>query len=119
MTVECIECGAKQTHRVCSACFEKSHDPTDVGTTRWWGRTWNAPVNIPEAQVAPPLGQPCSGRCGDKIVDGDRGLSIPAVETEALMTLAAAGAMVQVTYAHYHRECFMQMLGLPMLDPPA
>lgn len=105
-----MECGAEQTHRVCKVCFDR--DQVDVGTTRWWGQTWKAPVNHPDAQIPVPIGAMCSGRCGEKIKDGDRGLSIPSIESEHLIVMAQAGAMVQVGYTAYHRDCFLAMLGL-------
>ena len=72
----------------------------DIGTVRWWGLSWNAPVNDPRAEIPFPVGAFCkeeSGGCGFPIVPGDSGVSIPYLAGE---------------YQHFHRECFLRMIGL-------
>ena len=48
----------------------------DIGTIRWWGKSWNAPVNHPLAEIPVPVGDSCA-RCNRTIVDGDQGITVP------------------------------------------
>lgn len=68
-------------------------DDDDIGTVRWFGKTWHAPVNDPRTQVLTPIGAKCV-ECGIEIGDNASGLVLNA------------GAVV------YHRECFFRALGL-------
>lgn len=48
---------------------------------RWFGRTWDAPVNGSCAEAPAPLGEPCF-HCSKPILEGDRGLFIPIISGE-------------------------------------
>ena len=70
-------------------------DEDDLGTVRWFGESWGAPMNDPRTQVPTPTWERCD--CGQPILTGDQGLSIPKSE----------GGRV-----FYHLVCFYQSLGL-------
>lgn len=77
---------------------------------RWFGPTWDAPINeLDEMPV--PVGAMCAGYgCGDPIHEGDRGVALPYV----LAPDEAVGVdVVQVEgddYLHivYHLRCHVQ-----------
>lgn len=48
----------------------------DIGTVRWFGTTWKAPICDPRAHVETPVGLRCA-RCEERIASGDRGLTVP------------------------------------------
>lgn len=74
-------------------------DYDDIGTVRWFGPTWNAPVNDERAHVDTP-DEPCE-LC-DKPFDGDdRGVGVPYVGHG---------------YCWYHLACWGQMIGVAMTE---
>jgi len=74
-----------------------THD--DIGTVRWFGATWGAPVNDPRAHIPTPIGEKCT-RCGEIFNDRDNGISIPYSDLESFATRIA-----------YHRACFLADIG--------
>jgi hypothetical protein len=76
-------------------------DPEDIGTVRWFGFPWGAPMNRTAAQVPTPVGRLCVLQDGAIKVD-DQGVVIPYV---------GEGPDGNDT-AVYHLECFLGHLGL-------
>lgn len=77
----------------------------DVGTTRWFGPSWHAPVNDPRAEISVPLGESCI-RCSIDFDHGDQGVAIAAASS-----IAANGQVF------YHRDCFLdEVLGTSWRD---
>ena len=72
----------------------------DIGTVRWFGASWNAPICDRRAHVETPADQPC-GACGDPIRHGDQGVTIPYSGPET------------VTRALYHLGCWFRVIGVP------
>ena len=72
----------------------------DIGTVRWFGPTWNAPVNDPRAEISIPLGESCI-RCGADFDHGNRGLGVAASES-----IAPNGQVF------YHLSCFLEEVGV-------
>jgi hypothetical protein len=52
----------------------------DIGTVRWFGPSWHAPVCDPRAHVETPVGNPCAA-CTVALVEGDRGITVPNLGT--------------------------------------
>ena len=73
----------------------------ELGTLRWFGATWGAPVNDPRAEIPVPLGEDCL-RCHFLFDSADRGLAV-AASTE----ISASGQVF------YHLECWLDELGVP------
>jgi hypothetical protein len=65
------------------------------GTVRWFGPSWDAPINDLTLEVATPDGSLCHV-CERVIVLGDQGVSIPAVMTGQVMQRFA-----------YHLTCWI------------
>ena len=72
----------------------------DIGTVRWFGPTWHAPVNDPRTEISVPLGENCI-RCQGAFDHGDQGIA-----TAASLSLSENGQVF------YHRDCFFQALGI-------
>lgn len=68
----------------------------DIGTVRWFGDSWEAPVNDPRARVPTPVGAPC-GECPHLIGDHDRGIGVPSTS---------------LVYSWWHLGCWLRSLGL-------
>lgn len=68
---------------------------TDVGTVRWFGRTWRAPVCDPRAHIETPVGHICPFDGAD-IEPNDRGISVPNMNGER---------------TSYHLACFLYSIG--------
>jgi hypothetical protein len=76
-------------------------DDDDIGTVRWFGPTWLAPVNDPRAEISVPLGENCI-RCGVAFDHGDAGLGI-----------AASYEIAENGQVFYHLACFLEDIGVP------
>lgn len=73
----------------------------DLGTVRWFGRTWSAPINDPRAEVEVPDDE-CLAGCHQPFVwPLDQGVSIPYINPEEGRERA-----------NYHLDCWMSMLGI-------
>lgn len=70
----------------------------EIGTVRWFGDGWGAPVNDPRARVPVPVGEPCMGGCGHSIAEHDRGIGIPHLPGGH--------------YGWHHLGCWLRSLGL-------
>lgn len=68
--------------------------PEHVGTVRWFGRSWSAPVCEPAAHIATPVGATCPFDGSDIDAD-DRGIIVPGTD----------GPVV------YHLACFLYTIG--------
>lgn len=67
----------------------------DIGTVRWFGETWNAPVNDPRSHIPTPVGERCV--CG---------LSIHA-DDEGIRVISSPDG-----FAYYHLLCFWREIGV-------
>jgi hypothetical protein len=67
---------------------------------RWFGPTWDSPVNDPANEMSVPLGENCL-RCEEAFDHGDQGLAIPA-----LLSVSENGQVF------YHKACFLAEIGL-------
>lgn len=78
-------------------------DYDDIGTSRWFGESWGAPVCIPAAQVGVWVvaGQRCQG-CGVTITDDNQGIGVP---------MAPEGG-----YGWWHLECFLRAIAGDVAD---
>jgi hypothetical protein len=73
----------------------------DIGTVRWFGESWGAPVNDPDTHVDTPTHRQCI-ECLRWIESDDQGMVIPTVpEIDPQGTVA------------YHRVCFFDVIGIP------
>jgi hypothetical protein len=72
-------------------------DDDDIGTARWFGQTWGAPVCDPRAHVEAPVGEPCL-RCHRPIEAGDQGVTIP----------------YGTVPAPWHLDCWLREIGAPV-----
>lgn len=70
----------------------------DLGTVRWFGASWHAPVCDPRSHIATPSGMSCT-RCDIAIDDEDQGVTIP--------TMARPGLPWKATRAAWHLECWL------------
>lgn len=69
----------------------------DIGTVRWFGESWRAPINDPRAEIPIPVGEQCI-YCHLPIVSDDQGISVPGPPT---------GRVV------FHKDCFFDEIGVP------
>ena len=69
----------------------------DIGTTRWFGESWGAPVNDPRTHVETPTNERCL-ECLLWIRAGDQGFQIPGGETPGHVT--------------FHKQCFFDAIGV-------
>lgn len=76
-------------------------DDDDIGTVRWFGDSWHAPVNDPRARVESPVDQRCI-HCHLWIGPADRGVTIPYLNVDTGPTTVA-----------YHLKCFLDEIGVP------
>jgi hypothetical protein len=76
-------------------------DDDDIGTVRWFGPTWNAPVNDPRAEVPVPVETDCI-YCSLPIKSDDQGVTMPYLSMDR--------GPVRVAY---HLNCFWDDLGIP------
>jgi hypothetical protein len=80
----------------------------DIGTVRWFGESWGAPVCDPRAHVATPLGWQCAGHDhmhehrSALIEDGDQGVTLPYYHAA-------------VTMLAYHLDCWLHEVGVDRL----
>jgi hypothetical protein len=80
----------------------------DIGTTRWFGLSWGAPVCDPRTHIEIPIGVPC-GLCGIAFRDGDQGISLPMgfASVEEAQAFIDSGQRPRVDY---HQECQMMLV---------
>lgn len=77
----------------------------DLGTVRWFGESWGAPVCDPRAHVETPVGMDCAGhdhmhKARSGVVEpGDQGVTLPFYSTAGVITIA------------YHLECWLHAIG--------
>lgn len=71
-----------------------------TGTVRWFGPTWNAPVNDPRAEISVPLGENCI-ECQVFFDHGDSGIAI-----------VASPSIAENGQVFYHLTCFTRTLGI-------
>jgi hypothetical protein len=90
-----LDSGLSQWNNV----VQKGLGMKDIGTVRWFGKDWYAPINDPRAEVSTPVGVPCE-RCSDGIEAGDQGVLIPKFVSEGVMDMAA-----------FHLNCFLTEVG--------
>lgn len=81
-------------------------DDDDLGTLRWFGESWGAPVCDPRTRVPPPVGLVCMGHAHmhqdrpEAIESGDQGVTMPFLrELGAWETCA------------YHLDCWLHEIG--------
>jgi hypothetical protein len=73
----------------------------DIGTVRWFGESWGAPVNDPRAKIDTPLGTRCL-ECMLWIKNGDQGFRIDGGENPG--------------FSYFHKKCFLAAIGAPDAD---
>lgn len=71
-----------------------------IGTLRWFGPSWGAPVNDPRARVDVPVGEKCE-RCRLTIGRDAVGITLPYSDGTHSRTLA------------YHLRCWFDEIGVP------
>lgn len=69
----------------------------DIGTVRWFGQSWDAPVNDPRTQIAVPFGKECI-YCYKPIREDDTGISVPGPPLGRV---------------YFHKNCFFDEVGVP------
>jgi len=69
----------------------------DIGTVRWFGESWGAPINDPRAEVPVPLTDLCEA-CRDSFNAASQGIQMPYVGREAP--------------ASYHLTCWLRSIGV-------
>jgi hypothetical protein len=86
-------------------------DDDDIGTLRWFGESWGAPVCDPRAHVATPVGLTCLGHPhmhegrSEVVEPGDQGVTMPFVRHRRVDTVA------------YHLDCWLHEIGADRLRP--
>jgi hypothetical protein len=80
--------------------FCSDADSGDIGTVRWFGRSWNAPICDSRAEIPVPVKLPCE-RCHGKIEEFDQGVQIPHMAVDGVGVSA------------YHLDCWFTSLGIP------
>jgi hypothetical protein len=84
----------------------------DVGTLRWFGESWGAPVCDPRARIEPPVGMACIGHPHlheDRpvaILPDDQGVTMPHLSGDGLVGTVA-----------YHLDCWLHEIGADRLVP--
>lgn len=68
-----------------------------LGTLRWFGTTWHAPVCDPRTHIETPVGLRCA-RCEEIIIRVDRGITLVTHPKLA-----------------WHRDCWLRELGVDQL----
>lgn len=81
-----------------------SREERDLGTTRWFGASWDAPVCMPATHVPTPVG--ACVECERLIVSTDRGLLIPHVDLDTSRSHMRP----------YHLDCFLRQIGLRVAE---
>lgn len=74
-----------------------------IGTIRWFGRSWGAPVCDPRAHINTPPGLVCA-RCDGEIDEDDQGVTMPAIDL--------VGAEYRSHVIGYHLDCWLGSLGI-------
>jgi hypothetical protein len=74
----------------------------DIGTVRWFGDSWGAPMNDPRARIDTPTHRQCLG-CFRWIESDAQGVQIAASPE-----VAPEGTVV------YHLDCFLEEIGVPI-----
>jgi hypothetical protein len=69
---------------------------SEIGTVRWFGDSWGAPVCEPRTHIETPVGDDCAG-CERAIQAEDIGITMPSV--------SVADALGRATF---HLDCFMR-----------
>jgi hypothetical protein len=80
-----------------------NEDDEGIGTIRWFGPNWGAPINSEHTQVPVPVGTDCS-HCGRPITAGEQGVTIPLAEIAP--ELARPRRLAQ------HLDCHLTTIGL-------
>lgn len=75
-------------------------DDDDIGTVRWFGQSWHAPINDPRAEVPVPVNQDCMS-CHLPIGSDDQGVEIPYY----------SGGYAE--RQPWHKNCFFDEIGVP------
>ena len=83
----------------------------DLGTVRWFGETWLAPVCDPRAHVPTPVGERCLD-CRVTIEQGDRGVTIPYSRSLSGKYPVEDASDWLVTQEPHHLACFLSSMGI-------
>jgi hypothetical protein len=83
-----------------ASTYDPYEDPdAPLGTVRWFGPSWGAPVNREAALVDTPVGRDCV--MGDGPIKAeDRGVTVPYLSS------------THQDVAVYHLPCFLEQMGL-------
>lgn len=78
------------------------------GTMRWFGRPWDAPAweDMPEEDRINVYGMDC-GMCGEKIEQGDSGVTMPFVERAPISAISAPQEWISENRP-IHVECHLR-----------
>lgn len=85
-------------------------DEDGIGTLRWFGKSWEAPVCDPRAHVETPVGMVCIGhdhmhqKRSRRVLPGDQGVTMPYLGTTGRVERCA-----------YHLECWLHEVGVDRL----
>jgi hypothetical protein len=82
----------------------------DLGTVRWFGESWGAPMCEEATHIYTPVGMVCEGHnhmhpFGGRspfIEEGDQGITLPYIPSE--------GAVQRIAY---HLDCWLHEIGVP------
>lgn len=76
----------------------------DVGTVRWFGASWGAPICDPRTKIEVPIDRLCLN-CGGGFFEHSRGVS-----TAASFSISEEGRV------YYHLGCFLRNLGIDTVE---
>ena len=79
---------------------------------RWFGKTWEAPVNFEADHAETPVGMLCASDCGERIEADDRGVLLPTafvLGEEGPMEVRQVEGEDYVECA-YHIDCFLDTI---------
>lgn len=78
----------------------------DIGTVRWFGESWGAPICDPRANIPAPIDQNCLA-CHLPIKSNDQGVGTLSYGIEHSVD----------GYVYYHLDCFLAEIGVPLPTP--
>jgi hypothetical protein len=83
----------------------------DLGTLRWFGDSWLAPVCDPRSHIPTPVGQHCLD-CRVKIEQGDRGVTFPYSRTRSGHYPPDSPEDWLISNEPHHLACFLASMGI-------
>lgn len=81
----------------------------ELGTVRWFGASWLAPVCRADAHINTPLGELCL-QCEEALESGDQGIGVPFMSGQR--------PRPEPRMVWYHLRCWLEAIGAPNMQEP-